>query len=108
MTTAMPSPVGRPQPSILCAPPTDPTGFIYPTYRTAQTVTKSVQRPLKCSHQRSAYVSSAVGGSVSTLSFEDTKTRACYELGRKSHRNTDFTVSLVPSRSLFPAFLSRF
>jgi hypothetical protein len=74
MTTAMPSPVGRPQPSILCAPPTDPTGFIYPTYRTAQTVTKSVQRPLKCSHQRSAYVSSAVGGSVSTLSFEDTKT----------------------------------
>jgi hypothetical protein len=34
--------------------------------------------------------------------------RACYELGRKSHRNTDFTVSLVPSRSLFPAFLSRF
>src|SRR5215208_3876596 len=34
--------------------------------------------------------------------------RACYELGRKSHRNADFTVSLVPSRSLFPAFLSRF
>src|SRR5215212_5789542 len=30
--------------------------------------------------------------------------RACYELGRKSHRNADFTVSLVPSRSLFPAF----
>jgi serine phosphatase RsbU (regulator of sigma subunit) len=34
--------------------------------------------------------------------------RACYELGRKSHRNADFTVGLVPSRSLFPAFLSRF
>src|SRR5215213_7906968 len=34
--------------------------------------------------------------------------RACYELGRKSHRNADFTVRLVPSRSLFPAFLSRF
>jgi CRISPR-associated endonuclease Cas3-HD len=34
--------------------------------------------------------------------------RACYELGQKSHRNADFTVSLVPSRSLFPAFLSRF
>jgi len=33
---------------------------------------------------------------------------ACYELGRKSHRNADFTVSLVPSRSLFSAFLSRF
>jgi hypothetical protein len=34
--------------------------------------------------------------------------RACYELGRKSHRNADSTVSLVPSRSPFPAFLSRF
>jgi hypothetical protein len=34
--------------------------------------------------------------------------RACYELERKSHRNADFRVSLVPSRSLFPAFLSRF
>jgi hypothetical protein len=34
--------------------------------------------------------------------------RACYELGRKSHRNADSTVSLVSSRSLFPAFLSRF
>src|SRR5215211_1858610 len=34
--------------------------------------------------------------------------RACYELGRKSHRNADFTVSLVPSRSPFPAFLCHF
>jgi hypothetical protein len=74
MRTAMPSPVGRHESNNLCAPPTDPTGFIYPTYRAAQTVTKSVQRPLKCSHQRSAYVSSAVGGSVSTLSFENPKT----------------------------------
>jgi peptide/nickel transport system permease protein len=40
--------------------------------------------------------------------FEVDESRACYELGRKSHRNADFTVSLVPSRSLFPAFLSRF
>jgi hypothetical protein len=36
------------------------------------------------------------------------KPRACYELGRKSHRNADFTVSLVSSRSLFPAFLCHF
>src|SRR5215211_7260057 len=36
------------------------------------------------------------------------RSRACYELGRKSHRNADFTISLVPSRSPFPAFLSRF
>src|SRR5215208_1766133 len=34
--------------------------------------------------------------------------RACYELGQKSHRNADSTVGLVPSRSLFPAFLSPF
>ena len=34
--------------------------------------------------------------------------RACYELGRKSHRNADFTVSVVPSRSLFPAFPRHF
>jgi hypothetical protein len=39
---------------------------------------------------------------------ETSALRACYELGRKSHRNADFTISLVPSRSLFPAFLSRF
>jgi hypothetical protein len=36
------------------------------------------------------------------------RSRACYELGRKSHRNADSTVGLVPSRSLFPAFLSCF
>jgi hypothetical protein len=53
--------------------PEDPPGFIYPSYRTAQSVIKRVQRPLKGSHQPSAYVSSAVGGSVSTLSFEDNK-----------------------------------
>jgi predicted ester cyclase len=34
--------------------------------------------------------------------------RACYGLGRKSHRNADSTVGSVPSRSPFPAFLSRF
>src|SRR5215213_4312073 len=73
MRTAMRCPGGRHQSDMLCTPPTDPTGFIYPTYRAAQTQTKRVQRPLKCSHPRSAYVSSAVGGSVSTLSFEDTK-----------------------------------
>jgi hypothetical protein len=34
--------------------------------------------------------------------------RGCYELGRKSHRNVDSAVGLVPSRSLFPAFLCSF
>jgi hypothetical protein len=52
-----------------------PQGFIYPTYRAAQTETQRDMPPLKDSHQDVAYVSSAVGGSVSALSFEDTKTR---------------------------------
>src|SRR5215213_4523014 len=38
----------------------------------------------------------------------ESASRACYELGRKPHRNADYTVGLVPSRSPFPAFLSRF
>jgi hypothetical protein len=74
MTSAMSSPVGRHESAIPCSPPTDPTGFIYPTYRAAQTETHGDIPSLNSSHQPSAYVSSAVGGSVSTLSFEDTKT----------------------------------
>src|SRR5918997_3058938 len=73
MRTAMPCPVGRHESAILCAPPTDPTGFIYPTYRAAQTDTNKDKAPLNGSHQEVAYVSSAVGGSVSTLSFEEIK-----------------------------------
>jgi hypothetical protein len=53
----------------------DPLGFIYPTYRAAPTSTQRDMPSLKSSHQPSAYVSSAVGGSVSTLSFEDTTTK---------------------------------
>jgi hypothetical protein len=52
----------------------DPPGFIYPTYRAAQTETHVEKPSPKSSHQPSAYVSSAVGGSVSTLSFENPKT----------------------------------
>src|SRR5215211_4108915 len=74
MTTAMPCPVGRPQSSIPCSPPIDPTGFIYPTYRAAPAETQIDKPSSKSSHQPSAYVSSAVGGSVSTLSFENPKT----------------------------------
>jgi hypothetical protein len=68
----MPCPVARHESSIPCSPPTDPTGFIYPSYRAAQTETQRDAPSLYSSHQPSAYVSSAVGGSVSTLSFEDT------------------------------------
>ena len=65
---------GRPGSDNLCAPSTDPTGFIYPTYRAAQTETHVEKPSLKSSHQPSVYISSAVGGSVSTLSFETPKT----------------------------------
>jgi hypothetical protein len=75
MRTAMPSPAGRPESSIPCSPPTDPTGFIYPSYRAAPTEPHRDKAPLKGSHQGVAYVSSSVGGSLSTLSFEDTTTK---------------------------------
>jgi hypothetical protein len=65
---------GRSGSDMLCAPPTDATGFIYCSYRAAQTETLSDKPPLKGSHQEVAHVSSSVGGCVSTLSFEDTKT----------------------------------
>src|SRR5918995_3590606 len=52
----------------------DPPGFIYPTYRAAQTETHRDKPPLKSPHPGVAYVSSSVGGSVSTLSFEETTT----------------------------------
>jgi hypothetical protein len=53
----------------------DPLGFIYPTYQAAGTEASRDDPSLKSSHQPSAYVSSPVGGSVSTLSFEDTTTK---------------------------------
>src|SRR5215208_4949909 len=74
MRTAMPCPVGRHEPTIPCPPPTDPTGFIYSLYRAAPTETQRDKPSSMSSHQDVAYLSSAVGGSVSTLSFEDTKT----------------------------------
>jgi hypothetical protein len=52
----------------------DPPGFIYPSYRAAQTVTQRDKPSSKSSHQDVAYLSSSVGGSVSTLCFEDTNT----------------------------------
>jgi hypothetical protein len=71
----MPCPVGRHESAIPCSPPTDPTGFIYSSYRAAQKETQRDKQSLTSSHQLSAYVSSSVGGSVSTLSFEDTTTK---------------------------------
>jgi hypothetical protein len=52
MRTAMPSPVGRQESAVPCSPLTDPTGFIYPTYRAAQTETHRDKPPLKGSLNR--------------------------------------------------------
>jgi hypothetical protein len=71
----MPSSVERHESAVPCSPPTDPAGFIYPSYRAAPTETQRDKPSLDNSHQGVAYVSSSVGGSVSTLSFEDTNTK---------------------------------
>ena len=83
MRTAMPSPVGRDESAVPCSPPTDPTGFMYPSYRAAPAETHRDKPSLESPHQPSAYVSSSVGGSVSTLSFEDSKTSNRLSLSRR-------------------------
>ena len=61
MRTAMSCSVGRQESAILCSPPTDPTGFIYPSYRAAPAETQRDRLSLNSSHQGVAYVSSSVG-----------------------------------------------
>jgi hypothetical protein len=51
------------------------TGFIYSTYWAADTEGHTDKANTKASNQINAYLSSAVGGSVSTISFEDKETR---------------------------------
>jgi hypothetical protein len=63
---------GRTAPELPTAPPPDPAGFIYPSYRAAPTETHGDEFPPETSQQDVAHVSSAVGGSLSTLSFEET------------------------------------
>jgi hypothetical protein len=75
MRTAMPCPAGRQESATPCSPPTDPTEFIYSSYRAAQTETQIDMPSLESPHQGVAYVSSSVGGSVSTLSFENSTPR---------------------------------
>jgi hypothetical protein len=121
MRTAMPSPAGRPEPTIPHPPPTDPTGFIYPSYRAAGTEASREEPSLKSAHHRVAYVSSSVGGSVSTLSFEETITKN--QLGppkrhgrgtrdrirgfsRASRRNLLLRLASI-NRSVFKAFKGR-
>jgi hypothetical protein len=50
----------------------DPPGFIYGSYRAAPTGAHTDELPLNGSHRDVAYLSSTVGGSLSTLSFEST------------------------------------
>jgi hypothetical protein len=87
-TTTTSSRSGRPGSDTLCAPPTNPTGFIYPSYRAAPTETHRDEASLKTSHQGVAYISSAVGGSVSTLSFEETITKNQLSLPKRHVRGT--------------------
>jgi hypothetical protein len=99
----------------------DPPGFIYPTYQAAQTEASRDKPLLKCSHQEVAYVSSSVGGSVSTLSFEDTtiknRLRPSKRLGggtrdkvrgfsRESRRNLLLRLASI-NRRAFRAFKGR-
>ena len=76
---------GRTASELPTAPPTEPAGFIYRSYRAAGTEAHTEGLPLKGSHQDVAYVSSSVGGSVSTLSFQDTTTKN--RLSPSSHRD---------------------
>ncbi len=74
MSAAAPGVLVDPEFDTPCATPTDPTGFIYGSYRAAGTRTRDDRPSLEGSHRGVAHVSSAVGGSVSTLSFERTPT----------------------------------
>src|SRR5215203_6941960 len=82
----MPCSAGRHESAIPCSPPIDPTGFIYRSYRAAPTETHRDEASLKTSHQGVAYISSAVGGSVSTLSFEETITKNQLSLPKRHVR----------------------
>jgi hypothetical protein len=64
----------NPVPTSIQGSSKDLPGFIYPSYRAAQTETLTDEPSLDNTHQGVAYVSSSVGGSVSTVPFEGTKT----------------------------------
>ena len=63
-----------------------PPGFIYPSYRAAPTETQGGKHSLDNTHQGVANISSAVGGSVSTLSFEETITKNQLSLPKRHGR----------------------
>jgi hypothetical protein len=65
----------NPVPTSIQGSSEDPLGFIYPSYRAAPTETHRDKPSLKGSYEGVAYVSTAIRGSVSTLSFEETTTK---------------------------------
>jgi hypothetical protein len=99
----------------------DPPGFIYPSYQAAQTETHRDKPSSKYSHQDVAYLSSAVGGSVSTLSFEETTTKNRLNPSRRcgggirervrgfsrASRTNLFRRLVIINRSAFRAFRRR-
>jgi hypothetical protein len=74
VSTAAPDVLANPEFDTPCVAPTDPTGFIYGSYRAAGADAQGHRPSLEVSHQGVAHVSSSVGGSVSTLSFENAPT----------------------------------
>ena len=57
------------------AQPEDPNGFIYRTYSAAERQNQKYKPFIKRSNQVEAYVSSAIGGSLSQISFRDSEGR---------------------------------
>lgn len=76
MSAAAPNVLADPECDTPCVAPTDPVGFIYGSYRAARTHTQGDRPYLEGSHRGVAHVSSSVGGSVSTVSFEGTANRS--------------------------------
>jgi|SRR5215204_145576 len=78
----------NPVPTSIQGSSEDPLGFIYPTYRAASTETLTDKPSLNSSQQGVAHVSSSVGGSLSTLSFEDTRINNRLSSHRRRGRGT--------------------
>jgi hypothetical protein len=69
------SDIYNPGPENSCMPTKKTTGFIYSTYSAAGTEDHTNKTLKKVPDQKVAYLTSAVGGSLSTISFEDKEIR---------------------------------
>ena len=75
MNIATPSVLASPESRTSCVTSTDPTGFIYGSYRAAATGAHRDKSSPKSSRGGVAHLSSSVGDSVSILSFENSLIR---------------------------------